>query len=280
MIGCVILAVKQKYFLLINFIKDIEMNKYEQAVEIDAEFTSVAKSIGVQLQYEAGRCLFWPSMKAVSIARSSKLGIDGYNEESAMLDAMSAVKSFFADCGLDDVEIATDETSDYIPPEAIMAQMAHVIQKVLWESKVDGKIHCPPYAQGKLLASAIRRNRNDVVSAEDRQREESKLRGIYQDDYDSIITSSGYLDKLIMDNRKSLLEYLLKFGDDAVKMANDRIATKVRDDVELPEDWDDMCDVASAKAWEWVCKGLTHNSIKKRMQSARLRTEFRTFELA
>ncbi len=256
------------------------MNKFEQALEVDAEFTSVAKSIGTQLQYEAGRRLFWPSMKAVSIARSNKLGIDGYNEESALLDAVSAVKSFFADCGLDDVEIATDASTDYIPPEATMAQMANVIQRVMWESKVDGKIHCPPYAQGKILSSAIRRNRNDAVSDEDRQREESKLRGIYQDDYDSIITCPDDLDKLIMDNRKSLLEYLLKFGDDAVKKANDRIATKVRDDVELPEDWDDMCDVATAKAWEWVCKGLTHNSIKKRMHSARLRTEFRTFELA
>ena len=279
MIGYANLAVKLKYFLLINSTKDTEMNKFEHSMEIDSEFTGPAKQIGKQIQYIAGRNLFWASMRLAAKNRSSRVGVDGYNEESARAENEEAVKMFFANSGRDDVEIATEDTTDYVHPEAQMAQAARVIQYVMNVSAVGKMLHCPPYEQGRLYASALKNNRKEDVSDKEREREESKLRDLYGVDFDAIFTCDADIDESIRKNRAGLLEYLLKFGDDAVKHANNRVATEVRLDVEFPDDWDDICNDACTQSWEWLTKSLGSKSQKTKLWAARVRNDYRMFEL-
>ena len=255
------------------------MNKFEQAMEIDSEFTGPAKQIGKQIQYIAGRNLFWASMRLAAKNRSSRVGVDGYNEESARAENEEAVKMFFANSGGDDVEIATEDTSDYVHPEAQMAQAGVNIQYVMNSSKICKMLHCAPYEQGRLYASALRNNRKEEISDTEREREESKLRDLYGDDFDAIFTCDADIDESIRKNRAGLLEYLLKFGDDAVKHANNRIATEVRSDVEFPDDWDDICSDACTQSWEWLTKSLGSKSTKTKLWAARVRNDYRMFEL-
>ena len=182
------------------------MNKFEQAMEIDSEFTGPAKQIGKQIQYIAGRNLFWASMRLAAKNRSSRVGVDGYNEESARAENEEAVKMFFANSGGDDVEIATEDTSDYVHPEAQMAQAGVIIQYVMNASKICKMLHCAPYEQGRLYASALRNNRKEEISDTEREREESKLRDLYGDDFDAIFTCDADIDESIRKNRAGLLE--------------------------------------------------------------------------